>query len=86
MAVMKKYPDINIIVESHTDSRGSSSYNQGLSERRAKATVQYVISKGIAEDRLEAEGKGEEESLFDCSNGCSKEQHSQNRRSEFIIE
>ena len=86
VAVMKKYPDINIIVESHTDSRGSSSYNQGLSERRAKATVQYVISKGIAEDRLEAVGKGEEESLFDCSNGCSKEQHSQNRRSEFIIE
>ena len=86
VAVMKKYPDINIIVESHTDSRGSSSYNQGLSERRANATVQYVISKGIAEDRLEAVGKGEEESLFDCSNGCSKEQHSQNRRSEFIIE
>ena len=86
VAVMKKYPDINIIVESHTDSRGSSSYNQGLSERRANATVQYVISKGIAEDRLEAVGKGEEESLFDCTNGCSKEQHSQNRRSEFIIE
>ena len=86
VAVMKKYPDINIIVESHTDSRGSSSYNQGLSERRAKSTVQYVISKGIAEDRLEAVGKGEEESLFDCTNGCSKKQHSQNRRSEFIIE
>ena len=86
VAVMKKYPDINIIVESHTDSRGSSSYNQGLSERRANATVQYVISKGIAEGRLEAVGKGEVESLFDCSNGCSKDQHSQNRRSEFIIE
>ena len=86
VAVMKKYPDINIIVESHTDSRGSSSYNQGLSERRANATVQYVISKGIAEGRLEAVGKGEEESLFDCSKGCSKDQHSQNRRSEFIIE
>ena len=86
VAVMKKYPDINIIVESHTDSRGSSSYNQGLSERRANATVQYVISKGIAEGRLEAVGKGEKESLFDCSKGCSKDQHSQNRRSEFIIE
>ena len=83
---MKKYPDINIIVESHTDSRGSSSYNQGLSERRANATVQYVISKGIAEYRLKAVGKGEEQSLFDCSNGCNEDQHSQNRRSEFIIE
>ena len=86
VAVMKKYPDINIIVESHTDSRGSSSYNQGLSERRANATVQYVISKGIAEYRLKAVGKGEEQSLFDCSNGCNEDQHSQNRRSEFIIE
>ena len=86
VAIMNKYPDINIIVESHTDSRGSSSYNRGLSERRAKATVQYVISKGIAEDRLKAVGKGEEQSLFDCSSGCNEEQHSQNRRSEFIIE
>ena len=83
---MNKYPEMNIIVESHTDSRGSSSYNKELSERRAKSTVQYVISKGIAENRLKALGKGEEQSLFDCSNGCNEEQHSQNRRSEFIIE
>ena len=86
VAVMNKYPEMNIIVESHTDSRGSSSYNKGLSERRAKATVQYVISKGINEDRLKAIGMGEEVSLFDCSKGCNEEQHSQNRRSEFIIE
>ena len=86
VAVMNKYPEMNIIVESHTDSRGSSSYNKGLSERRAKATVQYVISKGINDDRLKAIGMGEEVSLFDCSKGCNEEQHSQNRRSEFIIE
>ena len=86
VVVMNKYPEMNIIVESHTDSRGSSSYNKGLSERRAKSTVQYVISKGINEDRLKAIGMGEEVSLFDCSKGCNEEQHSQNRRSEFIIE
>ena len=83
---MYKHPKINITVESHTDSRGTSSYNKGLSERRAKSTVQYVISKGINEDRLKAIGMGEEVSLFDCSKGCNEEQHSQNRRSEFIIE
>ena len=85
VAVMNKYPEMKITVESHTDSRGSSSYNKGLSERRAKATVQYVISKGINEDRLEAIGMGEGVSLFDCSKGCNEEQHAQNRRSEFII-
>jgi len=85
IAIMNKYPEMKITVESHTDSRGSSSYNKGLSERRAKATVQYVISKGIGEDRLKAIGMGEDVSLFDCSKGCNEEQHSQNRRSEFII-
>ena len=86
VAVMNKYPEMKITVESHTDSRGSLSYNKGLSERRAKATVQYVISKGINEDRLKAIGMGEEVSLFDCSKGCNEDQHAQNRRSEFIIE
>ena len=86
VAVMNLYPEMKITVESHTDSRGTSSYNKGLSERRAKSTVQYVISKGINEDRLRAIGMGEEVSLFDCSKGCNEEQHSQNRRSEFIIE
>ena len=86
VAVMNMYPEMKITVESHTDSRGTSSYNKGLSERRAKSTVQYVISKGINEDRLKAIGMGEEVSLFDCSKGCNEEQHSQNRRSEFIIE
>ena len=86
VAVMNMYPEMKITVESHTDSRGTSSYNKGLSERRAKSTVQYVISKGINEDRLKAIGMGEEVSLFDCSKGCNEEQHSLNRRSEFIIE
>ena len=83
--IMNKYPEMTVSIESHTDSKGPSSYNQRLSERRAKTTSQYVISKGIDEERITGIGKGEDEPKVDCSQGCSKEEHAQNRRSEFII-
>ncbi|MUU79925.1 OmpA family protein, partial [Winogradskyella endarachnes] len=70
--VMNKYPEMVIKATSHTDSRGSESYNANLSDRRAKTTVQYVISKGIDESRISGEGKGESEPKVDCSNGCTK--------------
>lgn len=82
--IMTKYPDMVISASSHTDSRGSDSYNQKLSERRAKTTVQYVISKGIDESRISGEGKGETELKVNCSN-CTDEEHQLNRRSEFKI-
>ena len=85
VAIMEKYPDMVIRAESHTDARGPASYNRGLSYRRAKSTAQYVISKGISEERIGGVGKGEDEPKVDCSQGCSKEEHAQNRRSEFII-
>ena len=85
VAIMKKYPQMVIIAESHTDSRGPASYNKLLSERRAKSTAQYVISKGINENRITGIGKGEEDPEIDCSNGCAKEEYAKNRRSEFII-
>ena len=85
VAIMEKYPDMVIRAESHTDARGPASYNKGLSDRRAKSTAQYVISKGISEERISGVGKGEDEPKVDCSQGCSKEEHAQNRRSEFII-
>lgn len=83
--VMNKYPEMVINATSHTDSRGSESYNANLSERRAKTTVQYVISQGIDESRISGMGKGESEPKIDCSKGCTKEQHAENRRSEFLI-
>jgi len=82
--IMNKYPDMTISVESHTDSKGPSLYNQRLSERRAKTTSQYVISKGIDSSRLLSAGKGESNPVVDCIN-CSKEEDQLNRRSEFII-
>ena len=85
VSIMKKYPKMIIRAESHTDSRGPASYNKILSERRAKSTAQYVISKGIDENRISGFGMGEEDPEIDCSSGCSKDEHAKNRRSEFII-
>jgi len=83
--IMQKYPEMVINATSHTDSRGPESYNARLSDRRAKTTVQYVISKGIDETRISGMGKGESEPKIDCASGCTKDQHAENRRSEFII-
>lgn len=83
--VMNKYPDMVINATSHTDSRGSASYNEKLSDRRAKTTVQYVISKGIDKSRISGMGKGENAPKVDCGANCTEEEHQMNRRSEFII-
>ena len=82
--VMNKYPEMVIQATSHTDFRGSDSYNQALSERRAQTTRQYIISKGIDASRISAMGKGETEPAVNC-NPCSKEDHQLNRRSQFFI-
>ncbi|MEZ4786539.1 MAG: OmpA family protein [Flavobacterium haoranii] len=82
--VMNEHPEMAIFVKSHTDSRGSDRYNLNLSERRAKSTVQYVISKGIAKERISGQGFGESEPKVACDS-CTEEQHAENRRSEFLI-
>ena len=82
--VMNEHPNMVIFAKSHTDSRGSDKYNMNLSDRRAKATVQYLISKGIAKDRISGQGFGESEPKVACK-PCNEEQHVQNRRSEFLI-
>lgn len=85
---MQSFPDIIIKIESHTDSRGSDEYNMVLSVNRAKATHEYILSKGMAANRIESvNGYGETQLVNNCSNGatCSNEEHLRNRRSEFII-
>jgi len=82
---MNKYPDMVIMVKAHTDNRGTDAYNMALSERRARSTVQYVVSKGIKRDRISGKGYGEAEPKVACGQACTEEQHAQNRRSEFII-
>lgn len=82
--VMNEHPNMVIFAKSHTDSRGSDKYNLNLSDRRAKATVQYIISKGIASERISGQGFGESEPKVECKK-CTEEEHAQNRRSEFLI-
>ena len=82
--VMVEHPNMVIFAKSHTDSRGSDKYNLNLSDRRAKSTVQYLVSKGIAKDRISGQGFGESEPKVACDN-CTEEEHAQNRRSEFLI-
>jgi outer membrane protein OmpA-like peptidoglycan-associated protein/tetratricopeptide (TPR) repeat protein len=82
--VMNQYPTMVIDAKSHTDSRGSDSYNLRLSDRRAKATVQYIVSKGISKERITGSGMGETQPKVACT-ACTEEEHAQNRRSEFLI-
>ena len=87
VAVMKKYPTLKIDVRSHTDSRGTDSYNMRLSQRRNVSTRAYIVSRGIDTSRLIGAGYGETRHVNKCSNGvkCSEEEHQLNRRSEFIV-
>ena len=87
IAAMEKYPSLKVKVNSHTDSRGPDAYNLWLSQKRADATVRYMISKGISPERLTGEGFGETRLINQCANGvrCSDTDHELNRRSEFII-
>ncbi|MEI8113824.1 MAG: OmpA family protein [Bacteroidia bacterium] len=83
IALMKEFPDLEIRVESHTDSRGSDEYNMLLSKRRAKAAFDYLSSKGVDPNRMLYHGYGETKLLNKCANGvtCTEEQHEVNRRS-----
>lgn len=83
--VMKRYPQMVVAIESHTDNRGSDSYNMRLSDRRAKTTAQYLISRGIEANRVSGQGYGESRPAVNCGGGCSESDHDQNRRSEFKI-
>ena len=85
--VLLDYPRMKIDVRSHTDSRGSDSYNLKLSERRAKSTAEWIISQGIDASRITYKGYGETQLINKCKNGvkCSDEEHEENRRSEFMV-
>ncbi|MFK7933147.1 MAG: OmpA family protein [Saprospiraceae bacterium] len=84
---LRLYPNVNVELGAHTDARGSSSYNQNLSQRRADKAVSYVVSKGIEVNRIIARGYGEARLKNDCTDGarCSETAHQQNRRTEITI-
>ena len=80
--ILIKYPETNIMVIGHTDSKGTLNYNQRLSERRAKAVTNYTSSNGISADRLTAVGKGETDPI---ASNDTPEGSASNRRVEFVI-
>ena len=87
VAVLNDNPAMVIELGSHTDSRGSDASNLGLSDKRAKSSVAYIVSKGIPKARIQGKGYGEKRLLNRCTNGvkCSEEEYQLNRRTEFII-
>ena len=84
-------PTMKLDIRSHTDCRQTAKYNMALSDRRAKATIAWLVSKGIDSSRLTGRGYGESQLINDCgceptnASNCTEEQHQMNRRSEFII-
>jgi outer membrane protein OmpA-like peptidoglycan-associated protein len=85
--LLKDNPKVNIELSSHTDCRGDDSYNQRLSERRAKATSRYLTERGIKSKRIKSKGYGEKKLINKCADGipCSAEEHQENRRTEFKV-
>lgn len=82
--VLKNNTNMSITINAHTDSKGSETYNQTLSESRAKSAYQYLLKKGIPATQLTYKGFGESELLEKCEK-CTTKQDQINRRVEFKI-
>ena len=82
-ALIKEDPVSKMVVEGHTDSQGSASYNQDLSQHRAQAVRDYLVTRGIASDRISAQGFGPTRSVAD---NASTEGRANNRRVEIVVQ
>ncbi len=78
---LDKWGNVNIEVAGHTDSRGSDAYNMNLSQQRAEAVRNYLVSKGIAAERLSAKGYGESQPV---AGNVTDEDRFKNRRVELV--
>lgn len=90
--IFKTHPSMKVELSSHTDCRSSAQYNQTLSDNRAKASVAYIVKKGVNSSQIVAKGYGETQLLNDCAceNGkvsrvCSETEHQTNRRTEVKV-
>ena len=79
--ILRTYPQIKATIEGHCDERGSTEYNLGLGDRRASAVKQYLVSLGIAADRLSTVSYGKEKPFcMETTEAC----YQQNRRGHFV--
>lgn len=89
--VMNEYPNMSVELGSHSDCRGAAAQNMKLSAARATASAAYIVKKGINKSRIVGKGYGESKLLNNCGcegkvvSKCSEDEHSVNRRTEFII-
>ncbi len=85
--VMTNHPNINIAMDSHTDSRQTNDYNVRLAKRRATSALNYLVNKGIKKSRLTKDSFGETQLVNSCGNDaeCAEDLHQLNRRTEFQI-
>jgi len=79
---VKKYPDTELLIVGHTDAVGTDSYNQGLSERRARSARQFLVTQGVDGTRVRTEGRGEAEPVASNDTDAGR---AQNRRVEVAI-
>jgi peptidoglycan-associated lipoprotein len=82
--IMKEHADMYLELDAHADSRGSQRYNLKLTERRARAVVKYLASRGIDPRRLDPKWFGKAKPAVVCGT-CTTAKHQQNRRTEFKI-
>ena len=80
---LNEYPERRVLIEGHTDSMGTSEYNQGLSQRRSESVKNYLTQQGIATQRLSTSGMGEDQPVATNDSAAGR---LQNRRVEIIIE
>jgi outer membrane protein OmpA-like peptidoglycan-associated protein len=82
-ALTKSNPDSKIVVEGHTDSQGKAQFNQELSLKRAQSVRDYLVSRGIASDRITAQGMGSQRPIAPNNNA---EGRANNRRVEIVVQ
>lgn len=85
VSVMKENTGMKVELSAHTDARGTSVYNLKLSQKRAQAAVDYIISKGIDKARITGNGFGKTQLINNCNKDCTPAQHRENRRTEIYI-
>ena len=82
LKVLQDFPDVNLEISGHTDSKGKASYNLTLSQHRADSVKLYFVSRGIASTRLMSIGYGKDRPIADNSTSSGR---ATNRRTEFKL-
>ena len=81
--IMRRFPDVNVVIEGHCDERGTEEYNLALGERRARAAYEHLVILGVAPERMSIVSFGEERPVNPAHNETA---WAENRRDEFVVQ